>query len=115
MFEADKEVGMSCVLFSPRRCRPLGFFAVLPPSVLNQLKDRDTHINLAEVAAALLAPVHAPELLARAFCLHFVDNTAALSGFIKGRSPQQDTAALLAVFGTLFARINSKFWHEWVE
>ena len=75
----------------------------------------DTHINQAEIAALLLATCYAPELLEHEFVVHFVDNSAALAGLVKGHSCQWDSSVLLSVFGVQSASLRAHFWHEWVE
>ena len=115
MWAEGQPAGLSCVLFSARRDRPLGIYSQLPECVFKQFLPRDTHINQAEIAALLLATCYAPELLEHEFVLHFVDNSAALSGLVKGHSCQWDSSVLLSVFGIQSASLRAHFWHEWVE
>ena len=115
MWSQGQPAGLSCVIFSPRRRQPVGLYSQLPEQVFVQFTPRDTHINQAEIAALLLATCYAPDLLKHEFVVHFVDNSAALAGLVKGHSCNWDSSALLSVFAIQTASLRAHFWHEWVE
>ena len=93
MWEPGQPAGLGCVIFSPRRSRPLGLYSQIPDALLREFLPRETQINQAEVAAALLATRFAQDVLRDSFLIHFVDNASALAGLIKGHSQQWDLSS----------------------
>jgi hypothetical protein len=47
--------------------------------------------------------------------MHFVDNTSALAGFIKGTSKVEDSCAIFSIYHILLARLGVRHWAEHVE
>jgi len=98
MFVPGQPMGLGAIVFSPRSPRPVGLFTEVPEELTQQLLPKKTHIGQGEALAGLLGPIHVPELYENAFVIHFVDNTSALSGLIKGVCPKADTAAIVALY-----------------
>ena len=115
VFTPGQPVGLSCVIFAPQLRKPQGLYAKLPDSLMEQFRRRETHISQAEIAAVLLAAIHEPECLRQKDVIHFIDNSSALSGLIKGHSSQNDSSALLSIFAVITASLCARFWHEFVE
>ena len=47
--------------------------------------------------------------------LHFVDNTSALAGFIKGAGGPEDSCAIFSIYHILAAELGLRIWAEHVE
>ena len=78
-------------------------------------EDRQQYINVLELVAAILPYASCPEVFREASVLHFIDNTAALAGVIKGGGAQSDLASLAALFHLTVASLRCRVWAEYVE
>ena len=112
--EIGQPAGLGLVLHQPGR-RPIFGFAVIPNDVLVQLQVRTQQINQAEALACLLGPHNWPEAFRGRDVMHYVDNTSALTGCIKGGSGVEDSNCIFQLHALQLAELSCRYWVEFVE
>jgi hypothetical protein len=103
---------VGAVIFSERRPCPQGYSAVVPQTTLDALLPRRQQITPAETLGAPLVLHVAPDLLADADVLWFIDNSGAEGGLISGYSGNEDSAAILGYTHVRLASLNSRVWWD---
>ena len=114
MWEVGKPAGLGAVVRQPHGPTLIGF-AVIPDAVIQQLQCRSQQINQAEALACLLGPHNWPEAFRNADVMHYVDNTSALSGCLKGGSGVEDSNAIFHRHALRLAELGARYWVEYVE
>ena len=114
MWEVGKPAGLGAVVRQPHGPTLIGF-AVIPDAVIQQLQCRSQQINQAEALACLLGPHNWPEAFRNADVMHYVDNTSALSGCLKGGSGVEDSNPIFHLHALRLAELGTRYWVEWDE
>jgi len=76
--------------------------------------DKKQYIEQLELLAAIAPYFTIPEELRRARVIHWVDNTGALAGLIKGYSAAGDAARLIHVLAAQRLELEVDIWFQWV-
>ena len=126
MYEAsDRRSGrLGLAMFDPECERWFHADARVPASVLDRFQWREQYIGQLEVLAAVAAYTtfscvrdaqgRALHLLRDREVVHFIDNTGALFGLMKGYSRDVDSARLVHSFHTISAALNARVWLAFV-
>ena len=115
MYEPPAPAGMGFILSSPRLPKPVAGAAVIPHELIVQFLPRKQQIGQAEGFAGVLPLFNCKDALKGLDLMHFVDNTSALAGFIKGTSAVEDSCAIFSIYHILLARLGVRHWAEHVE
>ena len=112
---------MQRVIYSVFNCNgrrfPARWFHIAtacPPIILAHFVERATYIGQLELLAAVLPYTSLPELLRGRRVIHWIDNTSALAGLIKGYSSKPDSAFIIHAFHALNVGLRCRVWFEWV-
>ena len=95
--------------------KPICGISVVPSDLIEQLLERKQQIGQAEALACLLGPFNFPESFRTREVMHFVDNTSALAGCIKGGSSVEDSNVIFQLFALKLAELGCRYWAEYVE
>ena len=114
MYEDGIPAAMGAFIDRPGH-RPLCIRCRVPKRILQQLQVRKQQIGQLEALAALIGPLCFPELFRDADCLHFIDNTSALAGCIKGSSGVEDSNRIYQILHLKIATLRCRYWCEYVE
>ena len=88
---------------------------VVPDAWIQMFVPKQQHIGQLEALAGLVPLYNCPGLLRRARLLHFVDNSAALSGFVGKISACPDSACIFALFQIVRLKLEISYWAEHVD
>ena len=86
----------------------------VPPWTFKLLAGADHSINQLEALAVVAARLTFPDVLYGRACLHFIDNTSALSAAVHGYSSKPDMAALTNMLHSIDAALRVDCYFEWV-
>ena len=106
--------GLGMFLHAPG-CKPMCGISVVPSDLLEQLIQRKQQIGQAEALACLLGPFNFPECFRGREVMHFIDNTSALAGCIKGGSSVEDSNIIFQLLALKLAELGCRYWAEYVE
>ena len=82
--------------------------------LLDRFQMRQQYVGQLEVLAAVAAYTTFPGRLRGREVVHFIDNTGALFGLMKGYSRDVDSARLVHSFHTVCAALGSRVWLAYV-
>ena len=114
MWEPPAPAGLGMFLHVPGQ-QPICGIAVVPSEVMDQLQKRKQQIGQAEALACLLGPYNYPESFRDREVVHFIDNTSALAGCIKGGSSVEDSNVIFQLLSLRLAELGTRYWAEYVE
>ena len=88
----------------------------VPAWMLDRWVAKAQQIGQAEILAAILPYTSLPlHMIANRNVLHFIDNTSAISGMLKGYSAAPDSAWMVNIFHTYNTQLHSNIWYEHVD
>ena len=115
MWEPPKPAGMAFVIYHQMLPRPVAGFFQLHSDLMQKMLPRSTQINQTEALAAAVAPYNLPVTFKDRDWMHFVGNRGALAALVRGCSPQEDVATIVAWAHLYHAKQNCRLYYEWVE
>ena len=107
-------VSKICWIIRSGNDRPFGVVYEIPATFWELLGPRKTNIIAAEALAVPLMFRDAAASVCDRQGLHFIDNLAALSGFVKGYSTACDLSTLYLSTSCRGATLRTNIWYEWV-
>jgi hypothetical protein len=87
---------------------------VAPPAFMAQFCERKQYIGQLELLAAVAVYYSLPSLFIDRHIIHWVDNTSAVAGLIRGYSGVPDSARIVHAFWALAAALGLDVWFEYV-
>ena len=116
MYEVmDRESGrLGLALFDPLEGRWYHSESRVPSSLLDRFQMRQQYVGQLEVLAAVAAYTTFSSLLRGREVVHFIDNTGALFGLMKGYARDVDSARLVHSFHTICAAMGTRVWLAYV-
>ena len=84
-------------------------------SLMDELEVRKQQIGQLELAAATTPYYSMAEYFRGQDVVHWIDNTAALSGLVKGYSAKPDSARIIHAFHALNVPLQANVWFEYVR
>ena len=116
MYEvSDRESGrLGLALFDPLEERWYHSESRVPASLLDRFQMRQQYVGQLEVLAAVAAYTTFSDLLRGREVIHFIDNTGALFGLMKGYARDVDSARLVHSFHAICAALGSRVWLAYV-
>ena len=88
--------------------------AIVPDWVYARMRERTQYVGQLEILAAVLAYTSRPEQFRGRDVIHFIDNSGAEAGLVKGYSRDLDSARLAGIFHCLAAALEANVWFEYV-
>ena len=79
-------------------------------ALFSRLQRKSTYIGQFEILAAVCAYLTFPDLIEGQLVHHFLDNTSALNGLIKGSSTRPDSARLIHEYCVAVLRLACRPW-----
>ena len=107
---------LGVVLYDPEEGTWRHSDAPVRPAILRMFADREQYVGQLEVMAAVAVYTtfwRDVEFRGREV-IHFIDNTGALYGLMKGYSRDVDSARLVHVFHTICAALGTRVWLAYV-
>ena len=86
----------------------------IPEATLERFAARKQQIGQVEQMGALTPYLSVPELAGR-LVLHWIDNTAAVTGLIKGYSRALDSARIVHAFHAFNVGFGARVWFEYIR
>jgi hypothetical protein len=86
----------------------------IPAAVLASLTERKQYIGQLELLAAVAVYYSLPDVFAGRQVIHFIDNTSALAGLLKGYSSISDSARIVHAFWARVVGLQVDVWFEYV-
>ena len=116
MYEvSDRGSGrLGLALFDPVVGRWYHSESRVPASVLDRFQMRQQYVGQLEVLAAVAAYTTFPAIVRGREVIHFIDNTGALFGLMKGYARDVDSARLVHSFHAICAALGSRVWLAYV-
>ena len=105
---------LGLALFDPLDGRWYHSESRVPASLLDRFQMRRQYVGQLEVLAAVAAYTTFPGLIRGREVVHFIDNTGALFGLMKGYTRDVDSARLVHSFHTICAALGSRVWLAYV-
>ena len=90
-------------------------FTSVSDQVLGSLKRRKQQVGQLELLAAASSYFSLSQWIKHRDVIHFIDNTAAVSGITKGYSAQPDSARIIHAYHALNVRMQTQVHFEWVR
>ena len=106
---------IAALLFDPSTGRKMAIAAEIPPDLMKAWGDSGHCIALVEQAALILGILKFQDTIRRRSLLWFEDNSAVLSGLVKGASGHPMLDAGAATIHLLLAALGARAWFEYVE
>ena len=106
---------IAALLFDPATGQKVAIAAVVPPELLEAWGNSEHCIALVEQAALILGIIRFRDVLRGRSLLWFEDNSAVLSGLVKGSSGHPLLDAGAATIHLLLAALEARAWFEYVE
>jgi len=106
---------IAALLFDPATGQKVAIAAVIPPELLEAWGNSEHCIALVEQAALILGIIRFRDILRGRSLLWFEDNSAVLSGLVKGSSGHPLLDAGAATIHLLLAALQARAWFEYVE
>lgn len=88
---------------------------VVPTAFMEAFNARTQYIGQLELLAAVAVYYSLPAIMVDAHVLHFVDNTSALFGVLKGYSSVSDSARIVHAFWAMATGLRCAVWFEYVQ
>ena len=76
---------------------------------------RQQQVGQLEILAGVSPYESLPEVFRGAEVVHFVDNTSAIAGLVKGSSPQADSQAMIFAFHLREVELQMQVWFAYIE
>lgn len=86
-----------------------------PDDLLAKFRERRTQIGTLELLAAVLPYYTLPRLFVNREVLHWIDNSGAVCGCVKGYTRAPDSARIVHALHALLAGLNVRVWFEYVR
>ena len=106
--------GLGMLCFADALPRPCGAACTVPKPTLDAFQERETQIAPLEALAVLQASLLYKHVLRNCDILLFVDNQAVCSALVRGSSPSDDIAHIVALCHLLWASLEARVWLEYV-
>jgi hypothetical protein len=87
---------------------------VVSPEFMEQFSVRLQYIGQLELLAAVAVYYSLPHLFVDRQVIHWVDNTSAVAGLLKGYSSVADSARIVHAFWAIASALGSDVWFEYV-
>ena len=113
--DAQAPPSIACLLLDPASGKRMAVAAVIDPDLMKVWNDSDHCIALVEQAALVLGIIQFREAIKGRSLLWFEDNSAVLSGLVKGASGHAMLDAGTATIHLLLASLGARAWFEYIE
>ena len=87
----------------------------VPEALLELFVRRASYIGQLEILAAVVVYFSWPDLFRDVYVVHFIDNTSAIAGLVKGYSWRPDSARLVHAFHAMNVGIMARVWFAHVR
>jgi hypothetical protein len=88
---------------------------VVPDEYIAQFRKREQYIGQLEILGAVAVYYSLPELFVNKKVLHFIDNTSAVAGLLRGYSAVEDSARIVHAFWALATGLGLVAYFEYVK
>ena len=118
MWEAGEGKGGFVVYFPPEGSRPAKVYYtehVPGPEIISAFVHKETHIGQLELLYAVAPYTSLSAKLAGRRTIHFIDNTSAIAGLVKGYSSAPDSGLIVNAFHAYNLGLGAEAFFEYVR